>query len=234
MTEPPTDALGELVTGDSVQLARQIPDESVDVVCTDPPYGLADAWLYAWLSVEAARVLTPGGYLICIVSSLWTDVHLAALGLSPSLRYFATLAISNAQGSPTIWGRNLIASFKPLAVLSKGPPNPTTMRVFSMVRSGGSKKAKRWHKWGQGLGPFLVWLEAFCPHGGLVLDPFAGGGTTLVAAKTLGRRYLGFEIDPEAADRARIRLAETQTQARLWGPDDRQLQLDRNEGNPAG
>lgn len=41
---------------------------------------------------------------------------------------------------------------------------------------------------------------------GLVLDPFAGSGTTLVAAKELGRDYIGFDIDPEYCDMARERL----------------------------
>ncbi len=41
----------------------------------------------------------------------------------------------------------------------------------------------------------------------LVLDPFCGSGSTLVAAKTAGRRYLGFEIDPDAVRTAAERLA---------------------------
>jgi site-specific DNA-methyltransferase (adenine-specific) len=43
--------------------------------------------------------------------------------------------------------------------------------------------------------------------GGLVLDPFAGSGTTLVVAKRLGRRYLGMELSAEYAERVRQRLA---------------------------
>lgn len=44
--------------------------------------------------------------------------------------------------------------------------------------------------------------------GDLVLDPFAGSGTTLATAKRLGRRYLGFELSADYAERVRERLAK--------------------------
>lgn len=44
----------------------------------------------------------------------------------------------------------------------------------------------------------------------IVLDPFCGGGTTLVAAKALGMRYLGCDIDPQYVETARERVRQTQ------------------------
>lgn len=51
-------------------------------------------------------------------------------------------------------------------------------------------------------------VMASCPLGGLVLDPFAGSGTTGAVALRLGRRFLGVEISPEYERLARRRLEE--------------------------
>ena len=50
-------------------------------------------------------------------------------------------------------------------------------------------------------------IELTTREGQLVLDPFAGSGSTLVAAKSLARSYLGFEAVPEYVDVCRERLA---------------------------
>lgn len=49
-------------------------------------------------------------------------------------------------------------------------------------------------------------IAAACPPGGLVLDAFAGSGTTLEAAERLGRRWIGIDSNPAAIAVARRRL----------------------------
>lgn len=65
----------------------------------------------------------------------------------------------------------------------------------------------------------LALMEAlvrdFTDPGELVLDPFAGSGTTGVAARRLGRRFVGWELDAKYAEVARRRIGETTEQTTL-------------------
>jgi hypothetical protein len=51
-------------------------------------------------------------------------------------------------------------------------------------------------------------IATFCPKGGIILDPFAGSGSSLVAAKRLGRSYYGIDMVPAYCKLARERLDE--------------------------
>ena len=60
-----------------------------------------------------------------------------------------------------------------------------------------------------------------CSHeGNVVLDPFAGSGTTLAVAKKLGRKYLGFELSAEYADQVKKRLRKIKAGDALDGAAD--------------
>lgn len=58
-----------------------------------------------------------------------------------------------------------------------------------------------------------------------VLDPYCGSGSTLVAAKKLGRHFLGFEISAEYCQIARDRLARIDAQPTLFEPKAEQMVL---------
>src|SRR5262249_15708017 len=56
--------------------------------------------------------------------------------------------------------------------------------------------------------------------GEIVLDPFAGSGTTLAVAKKLGRQYLGFELSPNYFAKIQKRLQQTKEGEPLVGAED--------------
>ena len=61
----------------------------------------------------------------------------------------------------------------------------------------------------------VAWfIKTYTHPGDLVLDPTAGSGTTLVAAKRLGRRSLGFETDAGMVGKARTRLVSMPQEVR--------------------
>lgn len=71
--------------------------------------------------------------------------------------------------------------------------------------------------------------------GDLVVDPFAGSGTTLAVAKKLGRRCLGFDVSPNYCGQIRERLAGVKIGDPLLGPiDPRSSAPSTAAGRPLG
>jgi site-specific DNA-methyltransferase (adenine-specific) len=54
------------------------------------------------------------------------------------------------------------------------------------------------------------YIEYFSRPGEIVLDPFVGGGTTIIAAELIGRRAVGFDIDPQAVQTTKARRLGTE------------------------
>jgi site-specific DNA-methyltransferase (adenine-specific) len=68
------------------------------------------------------------------------------------------------------------------------------------------ERQKDVHPWQQHLEVAEYYIEKLVSKNGTVVDFCVGGGTTLVAAKKLGRQWIGFEIDKETAKAASQRL----------------------------
>jgi site-specific DNA-methyltransferase (adenine-specific) len=82
---------------------------------------------------------------------------------------------------------------------------PRLMRSVLKVRSEHGTAVNETQK---PLGILTPLIEYSCPRGGLVLDPFSGAGSVLLAAKLTGRRAIGVELREEQCELAAKRLAQ--------------------------
>ncbi|MHA1145379.1 MAG: DNA-methyltransferase [Candidatus Helarchaeota archaeon] len=88
--------------------------------------------------------------------------------------------------------------------------NPTKCRgtIWNYLMAGDKNPLKRKHP-----APFpdqipKDFIQCFCPPNGIVLDPFIGSGSSAVAAKSLGRNFIGFDISEKYCEIARKRIKQ--------------------------
>jgi len=192
--------------------ALPIADESVDLIFTDPPYPTRFLHVYEWLAREAMRVLRPGGWCVCMAGGLNLNVIFRMFD-DAGLRYFYTMALKTPRQAPVVWrhvgGKSypIVARVKHLLVYSKGEAVPRMGGVMNLYESLRWGESKRWHYWGQDVDTCRYYIEYFSGPGDVVLDPFVGGGTTLVAARLVDRIGVGIDVDPAAVSRAAERIA---------------------------
>ncbi len=82
---------------------------------------------------------------------------------------------------------------------------PRLMRSVLQVRS---EHGRAVHPTQKPLAIVTPLIEYACKPGGMIFDPFAGSGTTLIAARDMGRRAIGFEISKEFCKSAIERLRQ--------------------------
>lgn len=212
--------------GDSRELSRDIPDDSVSMIITDPLYHAQHMHYYGWLAETAARVLKPGAWMFAYGG--WITKEVLDLMYGKGMDYFMTIALVNKAGYPRWWSKKLMIGFKPVYVFTKGAP---TIMKWQANLADSDMMDKRYHAYGQGTGFAIEKIDMFTQPGDIVFDPFMGGGQIAEASIVAGRRYLAFDIDPVTCEKARKRARNTPKP--LFIPEAQQLEL-QVEGNDYG
>jgi site-specific DNA-methyltransferase (adenine-specific) len=193
-----------LVEGDCLDVLADMPESSFDAVVTDPPWNLGKdygphddampgaahvAWLGAVLAAcrrvsRGPVVFLPGAHLLDSVPVLLARA---------ALDHAATLTWRKPAPEPVIWA-------------GTPAPAPAVPRVISVPELPLGDPERGEHPCPKPLALFEVLVAAAAPVGGSVLDPFAGSGTTLLAAASCGRNATGVELDARYAALSRRRL----------------------------
>jgi site-specific DNA-methyltransferase (adenine-specific) len=89
--------------------------------------------------------------------------------------------------------------------VNTGERNPKSVLEFSMINNG---KEYVGHPTQKPVEMLKYLLRASSREGEIVLDPFMGSGSTAVACQQLGRKFIGFELDPQYIEMCQKRLAQ--------------------------
>jgi len=195
-----------LYLGDFRKIGEKIPDASVDLIFTDPPYDRKAIELYDGLGEFAARVLRPGGSLIAYIGQI--QLPDAVADLSKHLRYWWTCSCYHS--GPSLLRMNeygIVNGWKPMLWFVKETRGDKTTFIND-VATGSREKSH--HEWQQSEAEARYFIELLTDQDGFVVDPFCGGGTTPVACVKAGRKWAAFEVDEANISRASERIKEVQ------------------------
>ena len=206
----PDDYINKIICGDCLEVMKGIPDGAVDLVLTDPPYGIER---FKRVGEETKGCFAERGTFKG--SELWNN-H------KPTSDYWAEMfRLSKHQ---IIWGGNnfdlppseyfviwdkqqMMPNFAQceMAYVSMGLKSPAKIFPYSIMRLNSTGRI---HPTQKPLELFKWCVSNHTAVGAIILDPYLGSGTTCVAAKQLGRKFIGIEINPDYCKIAEDRLRQ--------------------------
>jgi len=208
--------------GDCFQLLKDVPSESVNLVLTDPPYGICFISNYAdrfetiqnddkpcveWLP-EAFRATKNGGGLICfcrwdVQETFRKAIEEAGFTVKNQLVWVKdNWSMGDLNGN--FASQHEVAWFATKGDFKLPNGRPTTVLEFKRVHS-----TFMIHPTEKPVAMMRHLIEKTTVEGDTVLDPFAGSGSVPLAAKQSGRLFYAFEIEPIYCNIVRDRLAQS-------------------------
>ena len=208
----PEDFIDNIICGDCLELMKLIPDNSIDAIITDPPYGLnkngvrndADLNLFYNVMPECDRVLKKHSFF----GTLFSTKFLPQLFKNNPFNYFWQIILYCPEGRV----KSPIGSTKYMScfIFKKGKPKIIRWNKDIFIDTPGkmiepdegyidhpTPKPKH----------FIKEILKMCTRDNdLILDPFIGSGSTAVACFQLNRRFIGFEIEEKYCKIALERL----------------------------
>lgn len=190
--------------GNSFELASTIPDDSVALIFTDPPYDRESLPLFNDLAELAGRVLINEGSLITYCGQYVLPTVIDSLLSDERMRFFWINCCLHTGKTAQMTNFGIKVKWKPMLWFVKGQfRRDRTTWVDDLVVS---KQEKDAHPWQQSVIEAGYYIERLTKKGEMVVDPFCGGGTTALAAKNLKRHWWTADVVAKHVSTARKRL----------------------------
>jgi len=209
----PDDFINKIICGDYIEIMKGIPNLHSMILFTDPPYGID--YNPKWLSdMNIAKGTKPNKTDNQIINDngeidykLLFEFKKRCIFGYPYIPDYQATGWIVWDKQPQVNGRGITT---PVEIAS------TTLRkgydIFHCMWAGYlrdlTKLERRYeHPTQKPLKLIKYIIEKYTNKNDIILDPFLGSGTTAVACKELGRRYIGIEISPEYCEMARRRVS---------------------------
>ncbi len=181
----------------------KLPCGVIDLVVTDPPWTDDSLSVYSEVFRLSREALKPGAFCAVYAGKMFLpQIVDAALKY---LEYVWTFAAVQFDNNSKIAKWHLFEAWRPILVFRKPGQSLNLPWIPDAFRC---QREKTHHEWQQGSEPIHQLVEAYCPVSGIVLDPCVGGGTVPTVAVSLGRHFLGFDINPESVQLSTARIEQ--------------------------
>jgi ParB family chromosome partitioning protein len=200
----------ELKLGDMNELGKEIQNDSIDLIFTDPPYNEKSLPLYDQLAKLAQRVLKPGGSLVTYAGHYAIPEIIKRIENNSQLQYHWQLVVKHSGNSKRMHAYRIWVKYKPLLwYYKKGNGNGPTIYKDMADLIESEQAEKNMHEWEQSTVEAAHVIKSLTVDNAnhIILDPFMGSGTTGQAALELHRKFIGIELDKYYYGIAAQRLA---------------------------